>query len=170
MLSQSVWSRLSFQLDALATILADAPESVIRASGSGGAWSAHNQLAHLARMHEVLLERLGRILREEAPILPEYEAGHDPEWPHWTALPAREVLTRLQALRSELLGVVRGLSEVQLNRLATHPDLGPLPASAWLEAFCLHEGHHLHVAWMCLAAARRTAAKHSAAYRMTRPG
>lgn len=156
MLSQSVWSRLSFQLDAVATILADAPESVIRAPGTGGSWSAHNHLAHLARMHEVLLERLGRIFRADAPELPEYEAEDDPEWRHWTALPTREVLTRLQALRSELLGVVRGLSDAQLSRRARHPGLGLLPVTAWLEAFCLHEGHHLHVAWGCLAEAKHS--------------
>jgi hypothetical protein len=156
MLSQSVWSRLSFQLDAVATMLADAPERVITAPGTGSTWSAHGHLAHLGRMHEVLLERLGRILREHAPHVPEYEAEQDPEWPHWAALPTREVLTRLQALRSELLGVVRGLSEAQLSREATHPGLGLLPVSAWLEAFCLHEAHHLHVAWGCLADAKRS--------------
>ena len=154
MLSQSVWSRLSYQLDAAATVLGDAPESVITVPGPGGSWSAHHHLAHLARMHEVLLERVRRILWEDAPRLPEYRAEDDPEWSHWAALPTREVLARLQALRGELLGVVRGLSEAQLRREATHPRLGPLRVSTWLEAFCLHEGHHLHVAWDRLADAR----------------
>jgi hypothetical protein len=154
MLSQSVWSRLSFQLDAVATVLGDSGESLITAAGPGGSWSAQYHLAHLARIHEVFLERIRRILREEAPRLPEYRAEDDPQWPGWAALPTREVLTRLQALRGELLGVVRGLSEAQLGRLATHPALGTLPLSAWLETFCLHEGHHLHLAWGRLAEAR----------------
>ncbi len=157
MLNQSVWSRLGFQLDVVATILADAPETVITAPGTGGSWSAHDHLAHLARMHEVLLERLGRILREDAPGFSEYETEDDPEWPSWASLPTQEVLTRLQALRGELLGVVRNLSDAQLDRRATHPGLGPLPVTAWLEAFCLQEGHHLHLAWARLAEAKRGA-------------
>jgi len=155
MLSQSIWSRLSSQLDAVATVLADAPEQAITARGTQGTWSAHDHIAHLARMHEVLLDRLRRILREDGPHLPEYRAEEDTEWPIWAALPTREVLTRLQALRGELLGVVRGLSEAQLRRRATHPTLGPLSVVGWLEAFCLHEGHHLHIAWSRLAAAKR---------------
>lgn len=155
MLSQSVRSRLAFQLDAVATILADAPEGAIAARGAGGAWSTHEHLAHVARMHEVLLEGMGRIIRESSPQLTEYEAEQDPEWPHWTALPTQDVLTRLQALRGELLSVVRGLSEAQLNRLGIHPCLGLLPVWAWLEVFCLHEGHHLHLAWLRLAEAKR---------------
>ncbi len=156
MLSQSVWSRLSSQLDAVATILGDAPEKVITAPGPGGSWSAHHHLAYLARTHEVLLACLGRILREDAPSLVEYRAEDASEWHTWAALPTREVLTRLQGLRSELLGVVRGLSDAQLGRPATHPELGRLPVSGWLEAFCLDEGHHLHLAWGCLAQARRS--------------
>ena len=35
MLSQSVWSRLSYQLDAAATVLGDAPERVITGPGPG---------------------------------------------------------------------------------------------------------------------------------------
>lgn len=154
MLSHCASCRLSFQLDVVATILADTPDAAIAAPGAGGSWSAREHFAHLARMHEILLDRFGRILREGAPRLAAYVAEQDPEWPHWTALPTRDVLTRLQALRGELLGLVRDLSEAQLSRLGTHPELGPLPVSAWLEAFFLHEGHHLHVAWNRLAEAK----------------
>lgn len=151
MLSHCASCRLSFQLDVVATILADTPEAAIAAPGAGGSWSARDHLAHLARMHEILLTRLRRIFREDAPDLAAYHAELDPEWPQWAALPTRDVLTRLQALRGELLDMVRDLSEAQLSRQGRHPELGPLPVSAWLEAFFLHEGHHLHVAWNRLA-------------------
>jgi DinB superfamily len=157
LLSQSVWSRLSGQLDSVATVLADAPERAITARGTEGAWSTHEHIAHLGRMHEVMIDRLRRILRENGPRLSEYRSEADAEWPTWAALPTREALTRLQALRSELLDVVRSLSDAQLRRTATHPTLGPLSVAGWLEAFCLHEGHHLHVAWGRLAEAKRTA-------------
>ncbi len=156
MLSQCAWCRLSFQLDVVATIVADAPESAIAAPGPGGSWSAHHHLAHLARMHEIVLERLRRILREDAPHIPAYAAELDPQWPLWAALPTRDVVARLQALRGELLATVRSLSEAQLTREGLHPELGWLSVSAWLEAFCLHEGHHLHVAWSRLGDAKRT--------------
>jgi hypothetical protein len=163
MLSHCASCRLSFQLDVVATILADTPETAIAAPGAGGSWSAREHLAHLARVHEILLERLRRILREDAPHFAAYDARQDPDWPHWAALPTRDVLTRMQALRGELLGLVRDLSEAQLSRQGTHPELGRLPVSAWLETFFLHEGHHLHVAWSRLAEARRESGRETPA-------
>ena len=55
-LSPTLRDRLRSQLEAVVTILGGAsPESVSRPS-RGGKWSAHENLAHLARHHEVMLE------------------------------------------------------------------------------------------------------------------
>ena len=43
-----------------------------------GKWSAHEQLAHLARYHQVFLQRIDRILSEQAPEFPRYRAEYDP--------------------------------------------------------------------------------------------
>src|SRR5262249_35247401 len=121
MLRPCLWSRLSCQLDSLAPILSDAPENIIVAPGSARSWSAHHHLAHLGRLHEVMLERIRRVLCEDDPLIAEYRTEDDTETLQWTALSTRELLARLQAVRGELLGQVRGLSEEQLRRGPSTP-------------------------------------------------
>ena len=138
--------RLERQLDALPTILGSADPEALRCKPAGGGWSALENLAHIGRHHEVMLERLARIRAEDAPPLPAYRAGTDPDWPRWRALPMDQVLDRLRALRAELLAFVRPLGARDLARTGRHSSLGPLTVAEWLEFFLVHEAHHLYVA------------------------
>ena len=146
MLSQSTRSRLATQLECLQVILGGSDAGAINRRPASGKWSAHENLAHLARMHEVYLERIRRILSEERPALPRYKAEEDPEWPQWAALPTEEVLQRLQTLRGRLLEVVGKLSAAQLGRVGIHPAVGAMAIPEWIEFFLLHEAHHLYAA------------------------
>jgi uncharacterized damage-inducible protein DinB len=144
-LSQSASIRLATQLETLPLLLGDtSPEAITRRPPSGK-WSAHENLAHLARHHEVFLERLRRILTEERPHLPRYRAEEDPEWPKWAATPTDEVLKRLKALRADLIQVIESLSPDQLHRTGVHPTFREMTIPAWIEFFLLHEAHHLYV-------------------------
>ena len=146
MLSQSTRSRLATQLECLQVILGGSDAGAINRRPASGKWSAHENLAHLARMHEVYLERIRRILSEERPALPRYKAEEDPEWPQWAALPTEEVLQRLQTLRGRLLEVVGKLSAAQLGRVGIHPAVGGMTIPEWIDFFLLHEAHHLYAA------------------------
>lgn len=58
--------RLEQQLEALPTILGSAgPEALLRRPAAGG-WSALENLAHVGRHHEVMLDRLQFFLVHEA--------------------------------------------------------------------------------------------------------
>ena len=147
-LSPTLRDRLRSQLEAVVTILGGAsPESVSRPS-RGGKWSAHENLAHLARHHEVMLERLRLILNEEGPHLSRYRAEDDPEWERWRALPLDEVLSLLRAQREGIVRLVDSLDDDDLRRVGVHPVLGSLDIPEWLEFFLLHEGHHLYQAML----------------------
>jgi hypothetical protein len=147
-LSPTLRERLKSQLEALVSILGGAsPEAVSRPS-PGGKWSAHEHLAHLARHHEVMLERLRLILNEERPRLTRYRAEDDAEWERWRALPLDEVLGLLRAQRAEIVRLVDSLDDDDLGRVGVHPALGPLGIPDWLEFFLLHEGHHLYQAML----------------------
>ena len=146
MLSQSTRSRLATQLECLQVILGGSDAGAINRRPASGKWSAHENLAHLARMHEVYLERIRRILSEERPALPRYKAEEDPEWPQWAALPTEEVLQRLQTLRGRLLEVIGKLSAAQLGRVGIHPAVGGMTIPEWIDFFLLHEAHHLYAA------------------------
>jgi hypothetical protein len=133
--------------------VAGASEDALARPGPGGKWSARDHLAHLARHHEVMLERLRLILNEERPSLPRYRAEDDPGWGTWRALPLDEVLSLLRTQRAEIVRLVDGLDDEDLARVGVHAALGALTIPDWLEFFLLHEGHHLYQA-MLLARAR----------------
>ena len=110
-----------------------------------GKWSAHEQLAHLARYHQILLERIDRMLTEQAPAFGRYRAEEDPEWPAWTSLPTPQLLVRISSMRAKLMARLRSLSEEDFERTGVHPKFGEMSLSLWLEFFLVHEAHHLYV-------------------------
>jgi uncharacterized damage-inducible protein DinB len=145
-LSESTRSRLVSQLDCLQLILGRRDAAAINGRPASGKWSAHENLAHLARIHEIYLERIRRILSEDRPALARYKAEEDPEWPQWTAMRTEEVLKRLSTLRDHLIQLLAGLSPEQLSRVGVHGVLGGMAIPEWVEFFLLHEAHHLYAA------------------------
>lgn len=156
MLSHATVLRLETQLDVIPLLLTGAPPEAVMARPPSGKWSAHENLAHLARHHAVFLERLRRILGESAPQLGRYRAEEDPAWPEWSGLPAQEVLSRLKALRADIIRLVRGLSHAEASRIGIHPLFGEMSLVLWVEFFLLHEAHHLYVVMTRLGEAKRS--------------
>jgi RimJ/RimL family protein N-acetyltransferase len=137
-------TRLATQLDGLPLLLGEATPEALQRPSPSGKWSVHDNLAHLARQHEVFLDRVRRILAEEAPALPQYRAEDDAAWPALRSLPTDEVLRRLRSRRAELIDVARSLSPAHLARTGTHSRFGSLTLSVWIEFFLVHEAHHLY--------------------------
>ena len=128
----------------------------IRARPVSGKWSAHENLAHLARHHDIFLKRLQRILTESAPRLEQYRAEEDLSWPEWSALSAEEVLNRLGTLRRDIVSVVNRLSAAEMSRVGIHPLFGEMSLGMWIEFFLLHEAHHLYIVMTLLGQAKRS--------------
>ena len=145
MLPETTAVRLRTQLDALPLLLAGAGDDALLWRPGPGKWSAREQLAHLARYHEVTGERLRRMLAEEEPRLPRYLAEDDPEWPRWAALRPAAAAAELTARRAGLLAAVEAMPPAALARRGVHPVLGAMSIPLWLEFFLLHEAHHLYV-------------------------
>ena len=108
-------------------------------------WSAAENLAHLARYHQIFMERIERILTEQAPSMRGYRAEDDPEWPRWTAMPAQEILDNLSLQHTKLMARLRSLSDSDFERTGIHSKFGEMTLALWLEFFLVHEGHHLNV-------------------------
>ena len=144
-LSPSSAARVATQLECLPALLAGADAEAIRRRTRGGKWSVHENLAHLARHHAVVLGRIRAILAEDVPTLPRYSAEEDPEWPGWVQLSTDDVLARLRDQRLELTTLLSGLGEEAFVRRARHPSLGEMTLTLWVEFFLLHEAHHLYV-------------------------
>jgi len=131
--------------DFLAEALQDVPVDDLNAKAVPGKWSAHEQLAHLARYHQIFLQRIERILADQSPAFPRYRAEEDPEWETWSNLPTQQVLVRISSMRAKLMARLRSLSEEDFRRTGVHPKFGEMSLSLWLEFFLVHEAHHLYV-------------------------
>ncbi len=153
MLPETTAVRLRTQLDTLPLLLAGIGDDALEWRPAPEKWSAREQLAHLARHHEVTGERLHRILAEPEPPLPRYRAEEDPDWPRWTALPVAAVTAELAARRAGLVAAVDAIPPAALARRGVHPVLGPMTIPLWLEFFLLHEAHHLFATMQLVRAA-----------------
>ena len=131
--------------DFLAVTLSGVPLETLSANAVPGKWSAHEQLAHLARYHQIFLQRIERILTEQAPEFPRYRAEDDPEWPAWSGLPTPQLLVRISSMRAKLMARLHSLNEEDFERTSIHPKFGVMSLSLWLEFFLVHEAHHLYM-------------------------
>ena len=137
--------RLRGQLDCLPILLQNLDDGALEKRPIPGKWSARENLAHLARYHEIFLQRLDRILNEDCPNLGRYSAEDDVEWPRWFLLPADQVLSRMRELRARLIQRIESLSSAEASRSGTHSRFGRMSLVEWLEFFLLHEAHHLMI-------------------------
>ncbi len=135
---------LDAQQNAIQAIAGSASGPALRAQPQPGKWSAVQHLAHVARMHDIYLARVQRILTEDAPVIPAYRAEQDDEWSGWEGLALVDVLSRLRDRRAELAARLRILSDAQWNRVGRHSNLGLLTLAEWIAFFLVHEGHHLY--------------------------
>lgn len=116
----------------------------LNAKPLAGKWSAHEQLAHLSRYHQIFLQRIDRILTEQAPEFSRYRAEDDPDWPAWKSLQTPQLLVRISSMRTKLMARLRSLSDEDFERTGVHPKFGAMSLSLWLEFFLVHEAHHLY--------------------------
>jgi uncharacterized damage-inducible protein DinB len=153
--TQSRLQRCESQLhDFLAIALKGVSTETLDTKLISGKWSAHEQFAHLARYHEIFLQRIERILAEQAPEFPRYRAEDDPEWPAWTSLTTPQLLVRLSSVRAKLMARLRSLSEQDFERTGVHSKFGTMSLSLWLEFFLVHEAHHLYAVLQLVKTAR----------------
>jgi hypothetical protein len=156
MLGPSTLLRLETQPDVIPLLLTGATPEAVMARPPTGQWSAHENLAHLARHQVVFLDRLRRILSERAPQLGRYLAEEDSAWPEWSCLSTEEVLSRHTAVRAEFVRLVKGLSQADASRVGIHPLFGEMSLALWVEFFLVHEAHHLYVVMTRLGQAKRS--------------
>lgn len=147
-MNSTTLSRLKTQLDCLPEIIGEANPEELRLRPPSGKWSAHENLAHLLRHHEIMIERIRKILSDDVTQLSRYSAEDDPEWPRYSALSTTEVVEQLRANRKRLVEMVEKLTPEQMRRVGVHARMGKMALSAWLEFFLLHEGHHLYIAFL----------------------
>ena len=131
--------------DFLSEALRGVPVEKILERPPSGKWSAHENLAHLGRYHEIFLERLQRILEGSNPVFERYRAEDDPGWEAWRALGYKDLAGRLAGLRDQLMARLKSLAAEDWERTGTHSKFGEMPLALWVEFFLVHEAHHLYL-------------------------
>lgn len=154
MLDPGLTARLAHQLSSFRTRFAGADARDLRYAPTPGRWSALLNLAHVGRHHEIMLERLQRMLAEDAPSFPPYREADDAGWAAWESVSAEALWPRLSEARAALETWAAGLTPAQAARSGTHARFGPMDVAGWIEFFLVHEAHHLYVAMLRLAEAR----------------
>src|SRR5207302_532603 len=91
--------------------------------------------AHLARYHEVFIDRVSQILARDEPTFGAYVAEQDPEWSEWQTRSFEESMLRLHATRDALVVMLEAVSAAQWTRSGRHPRYGVLSLRGWLELF-----------------------------------
>jgi DinB family protein len=147
MLPAGLAQRLASQLDCVALIVRDIPPERLTRRAAPEKWSAHENLAHLARYQRMFLDdRIPRILNEERPEFLRYRSEDDPEWPRWRGMTLEQTLTELTAGRRVLAERIASCSDRELARVGVHPAFGAMTLSEWVEFFLIHDAHHLYIA------------------------
>jgi hypothetical protein len=147
-------ARLAAQLEPALALAASVPEIALAWHPPGGQWSALENLAHLARHHEVMIERLQRMLAEDAPVFQRYRAEEDADWGRWQGTQRGALLPALVGLRRRLIDLVAPFDATALARVGVHARFGRMSVAEWLDFFLVHEAHHLYVVRLRLAEAR----------------
>jgi uncharacterized damage-inducible protein DinB len=139
--------RLASQLESVALIVRNLPPEKLTRRVATDKWSAHENLAHLARYQCMFLDdRIPRILDEVRPEFLRYRSEDDPEWPRWRGMTLEQTLTELTAGRKALADRIASCSDRELARVGVHPAFGAMTLSEWVEFFLIHDAHHLYVA------------------------
>ncbi|MBT8220093.1 MAG: DinB family protein [Bacteroidia bacterium] len=144
MLYKEIDHRLQHQHLELKFLLKDLDQDFVMKQHSEGKWSIHENLAHLGRYQEVLLERLKRILKEDSPHCPRYHAEEDPNYDKWVKKSTEVILEDIFEKRKQLKRFIEGLTSQQLIRKGLHPLFLDMTILQWTQFFLLHESHHIY--------------------------
>ncbi len=154
MLDPGLTARLAHQIASFRARVGDAEPGDLSRAPAPGRWSALQNLAHVGRHHEIMRDRLARVLAEDAPVFPPYREAEDAGWAAWERLSPEALWPRLLERRQQLLDWTSGLTRDQVARTGVHARFGPMDVAGWLDFFLVHEAHHLYVAMLRRADAR----------------
>ena len=129
---------------ALSALLADLPDAWVRATEGAGTWSPYDVVGHLIHGERTdWIPRARHILAGEArPFDPfdrtaQFNEGGDAN--------ISELLETFAALRRESLAALAGmrLTEADLGRTGTHPELGAVTLGQLLATWVVHDLDHV---------------------------
>jgi uncharacterized damage-inducible protein DinB len=147
-LSSSLQTRLEYQHQALFEILEGVADEQIRQHPVPGKWSVFEQIVHLTTYQHLFLHRVTDILNLHNPHFATYVADQDPLFLDYALKSSADIIRDLVATRRTLCAMFDNLDTMDWKRPGTHAKFGTLDLGGWLQAFLLHEAHHLYAIFL----------------------
>ncbi|MGC2391697.1 MAG: DinB family protein [Candidatus Acidiferrum sp.] len=127
----------------LETMLRDLPEELMRWKPAPERWSIAEVLSHLADIEEVYADRTRRIVTEETPTLPKYDATGTIVIGDYARGSANEILAYFIRTRRSTVILLRSIPADSGGREATHAELGTITLHEMLSEWASHDLGHL---------------------------
>lgn len=108
-----------------------------------GTWSIQQIVAHLADSDLIAAYRMKRIIAEDRPKLDLWDENAFVPRLDYQSWPANEACELFRLNRVVLAHVLRGLPDEAYDRVALHPEMGPMTLGQFLRIYVNHLDHHM---------------------------
>jgi uncharacterized damage-inducible protein DinB len=142
-LSSSISTRLQYQHKSLLDIIDGLSDEQIRRTVIPGKWSIFENIVHLQTYQQLFITRIRQILEGDHPLFDRYTAEADPAFHDNCSKSTREVMQDLLSVRKEMAAEIVSFKDGDFTKTGRHPVYGELTLAQWLNAFLLHEAHHM---------------------------
>ena len=110
-----------------------------------GPWTAKDILGHLVDAEQGLFLQLSRLAAGDDPLPADFDVDR---WnrravPRRRSLSYQELLTELDAARSQILGLLESVDETALDQTGSRPDMGTLSLEDLFRWVAGHRDHHV---------------------------
>ena len=129
--------------DAIAPLLADAPDAVLDAAAGSGEWSARQIVHHLGDSELMDAARLRLIAAEEQPEITPYDETLFAER-LGAERPIAPSLAAIRAARESGAEILQRLEAPDFERSGIHPEHDEYTLAIWLERAVEHGEAHLN--------------------------
>lgn len=142
-MKDTLLKRLDAQQDAFSYLLYGLTEQQLRSRPMTDKWSVFENIAHLGRYQEIVLQRMQLIVHSDQPLFERYKAEDDEGFYVWVNKTYQFVMDDFEKGRKELNSYLAALTDEQISKTGKHPVCGVMNITGWTEMFLLHEAHHL---------------------------
>ena len=140
----SIKDRLNSQHLAIKELIKNLDEEFINRRPEIGKWSIQENLVHIVSYHQVFLQRMDKIIKNDNPYFERYRSENDANFNKLQQLISGELLIHLEEERKKVTGFIFKLNKSELQKPGTHQKFGVMNVVEWIEFFLLHEAYHIY--------------------------
>ncbi len=140
----SIKDRLNSQHLAIKELIKNLDEEFINRRPEIGKWSIQENLVHIVSYHQVFLQRMDKIIKNDNPYFERYRSEDDANFNKLQKLISGELLIHLEEERKKVTDFIFKLNKSALQKPGTHQKFGVMNVVEWIEFFLLHEAYHIY--------------------------